>query len=65
MAGDAIAFANQILVTCFVIRVDHVSDILAVTLESRFAQASMTFADNAIDAALSSAGDGRHIFANG
>jgi len=65
MAGDAIAFANQILVTCFVIRVDHVSDILAVTLESRFAQASMTFADNAIDAALSAAGDGRHIFVNG
>jgi len=65
VTGDAVAFAHQILVTRFVVGVDHVSDIFAATLESRFAQTSMTFANDAVDAAVSAAGDGRYIFVNG
>ena len=55
MTGDAGAFADQILVTRFVVRVDDVSDSLVAPLESRVAQAFMTFADDAIDAAVSAA----------
>jgi len=55
MAGDAGAFADQILVTSFIIRVDHVSDSFVAPLESRAAKAFMTFADDAINAAVSAA----------
>jgi len=55
MAGDAGAFADQILVTSFVIRVDHVSDSFVAPLESRAAKAFVTFADDAVDAAVSAA----------
>jgi len=65
MAGDAGAFADQILVTSFVIRVDHVSDSLVAPFKSRVAKAFVTFADDAVDAAVSAAGNGRQILANG
>jgi len=58
MTGYAGAFADQILVTRFVVRVDDVSDSLVAPLESRVAQAFMTFADDAVDAAVSAACNG-------
>jgi len=57
MTGNAGALTDQILVTSFVIRVDHVSDFLA-PFESCAAQAFVTFADDAVDASVSAAGDG-------
>jgi len=65
MAGDAGAFADQILVTRFVVWVDDVSDSLVAPFESRVAEAFVTFTDNAVDAAVSAAGNGRQILANG
>jgi len=59
MAGDAGAFADQILIASFVIRIDHVSDSLVSQLESRVAEAFVAFADDAVDAAVSAAGNGR------
>jgi len=58
MAGDAGAFADQILVTSFVIRVNHVSDSLVAPFESRVTKAFVTFADDAVDATVSAAGNG-------
>ena len=55
MTGDAGAFADQILVTRFVVWVNNVSDSFVAPLESRLAQAFMTFADDAVDAAVSAA----------
>jgi len=55
MAGDAGALTDQILVTGFIIRVDHVSNSFVAPLESRVAQAFVTFADDAVDAAVSAA----------
>jgi len=64
MTGDAGAFTDQILVTSFIIRIDHVSDLFA-PFKSCVAQAFVTFADDVVDASVSAAGDGRQIFANG
>ena len=55
MTGDAGAFADQILVTRFVVWVNNVSDSFVAPLQSRVAQAFMTFADDAVDAAVSAA----------
>ena len=57
MTGYAGAFADQILVTRFVVWVDNVSDSFVAPLKSRVAQAFMTFADDAIDATVSARGD--------
>jgi len=58
MTGNAGALTDQILVTSFVIRVDHVSDFLVAPFKSCVAQAFVTFADEAVNTSVSAAGDG-------
>ena len=52
MAGDASAFADEVLVAGFVVGVDHRGYAVEGPLERVPAQALMTLSDDAVDAAV-------------
>jgi len=57
VAGDASAFADEVLVAGFVVRVDHRGYAVERPLERVPAQALMTFSDDAVDATVRTVSD--------
>ena len=57
MAGDASAFADEVLVAGFVVRVNDGRDAVEGPLERVPAQALMTLSDDAVDAAVRTVSD--------
>ena len=60
MASDAGAFADEVLVAGFVVRVNDGRDAVEGPLERVPAQALMTFSDDAVDAAVRTVSNAVH-----